>query len=185
VEVVITERGAETGFEGGTVPGPAVGDVVVYAAHGVGRIVGRERRLMAGAERECVVLDLAAGLRVTLSLEEATERLRPVADEDELKVVQTMLAGEPTGRDGPWTQRIRESKEKLARGRASELAELVRDGIRHERSGGRRLSPGESSVYKQARQLLVREICSARGVEETEADEWIEAQIALPDESGD
>ena len=182
---MIIEKEAKTGFEGGAVPGAAVGDVVVYAAHGVGRIVAREQRLIAGAERECVVLDLAAGLRVTLSLEEATERLRPVADEDELKVVQMMLAAEPTGRDGPWTQRMRESKEKLARGRASELAELVRDGIRHERSGARRLSAGESSVYKQARQLLVREICSARGIDETEANQWIEAQVALPDESGD
>jgi hypothetical protein len=30
----------------------AVGDTVVYAAHGVGRVVARERRVVAGAARK-------------------------------------------------------------------------------------------------------------------------------------
>jgi CarD family transcriptional regulator len=164
----------------------AVGDVVVYAAHGVGRIVSREQKLVAGTERDCVVVDLAQGLRVTLSYEEAAERLRSVADARELGRVQKTLAGQPAVRDGTWTRRIKDSKAKLASGRACELAELVRDGARPEASGhSPRLSPGERSLYLQARQLLVREICSARGLEQAEADEWIEAQIAVSDKGGD
>jgi CarD family transcriptional regulator len=162
----------------------AVGDTVVYAAHGVGRVVAREHMQVAGIERDCVVVDLADGLRITLSLDEAAQRLRPVADERELEDVRRTLASESTRREEPWTKRMKESKAKLAGGRTTELAELVREGDRFERSGaGARLSDGERRVYRQARQLLVLEICSARGVDEDEAEAWIDAQTALPEES--
>jgi CarD family transcriptional regulator len=158
----------------------AVGDAVVYAAHGVGRVVALERRLVGGAERDCILVEMAAGLRVTLSLEAAQERLRAVVNEKELARVRKTLAAAPAGRDGQWTKRIKESKAKLAGGRAVDLAELVRDGARCEDqawNGSPRLSDGERRVYLQARQLLVREISSARGVEQDEAERWIEAQI--------
>jgi CarD family transcriptional regulator len=161
-------------------PTLAVGDVVVYAAHGVGSVVARERRLVGGAERDCILVELAAGLRVTLSLEAARKRLRAVVNEAELACVRETLAEAPTSRDGQWTKRIKESKAKLAGGRAIDLAELVRDGARcedHAWNGLPRLSDGERRVYLQARQLLVREISSARGVEQAEAERWIEAQI--------
>jgi CarD family transcriptional regulator len=157
----------------------------VYAAHGVGRIVAREKKLIAGTERDSIVLELDAGLRVTLPLDDAADRLRPVADEAELQKVQKTLAAEPGARDESWTRRIKESKAKLAGGRATDLAELVRDGERVERATDTsRLSHEERRVYLQARQLLAREICSARGVEQEEAEAWIEAQIALPDKNG-
>lgn len=163
----------------------AVGDTVVYAAHGVGRVVAREHRLVGTEERDCVVVDLAAGLRVTLPLAEAAAKLRAVVDDTELEDVRRTLASEPSDRKGPWTKRIRVSREKLAVGRATDLAELVRDGGRFERAEKARLSHGEHRIYRQARELLVRELCSARGMEESEADAWIEAQIALRDGNGD
>ena len=70
-----------------------------------------------------------------------------------------------------------------AAGRAVELAELVRDGERSERAA--RLSHGERQVYLQARRLLVRELCSARGLDADEAEAWIEAQLALSGKNGD
>jgi CarD family transcriptional regulator len=160
----------------------AVGDLVVYSAHGVGRVVARERTLVGGAERDCVLVDLAAGLRVTLPIEVATGRLRALANEAEFKYVKETLAAEPGTRDGSWTRRIKENTAKLVSGGAVELAELVRDGAPYEAPAGgvSRLSAGERRLYLQARQLLAREICSARGVEQVEADAWIEAQLALP-----
>ena len=159
----------------------AVGDLVVYSAHGVGRVVARERVFVGGAERECILVDLAAGLRVTLPVEVATDRLRAVANEAEFACVKQTLA-EPGDRDGSWTRRIKESTAKLVRGGVVELAELVRDGARHDAParGVSRLSTSERRLYLHARQLLAREICSARGVEQVEADAWIEAQLALP-----
>jgi CarD family transcriptional regulator len=163
----------------------AVGDLVVYSAHGVGRVVARERQLLAGAERDCILVELVMGLRVTLTLEAAQERLRAVVSEAELAAVRKTLAEEPHGRDDSWTTRIKASKAKLASGRAVDLAELVRDGARCEDrawNGLPRLSDEERRVYLQARQLLTREISSARGVEHADAELWIEAQI--PSEGG-
>jgi RNA polymerase-interacting CarD/CdnL/TRCF family regulator len=164
----------------------AVGHTVVYAAHGVGCVVAHDRRFVAGAERDCIVVDLGAGLRVTLSVEDAVERLRAVVDDAELASVQRTLADAPARRDGSWTRRLRDNKAKLAAGRATDLAELVRDGVPFEKGekGLGRLSDGERRLYLQARQLLVREVSSARGIAHEEADGWIEAQLAPPQESG-
>ena len=163
-----------------------VGDTVVYAAHGVGRVVALGQLSVGEKEQDGVVVDLAAGLRVTLSLDDAAGRLRPVADGAELESVSETLGAGSSHRDGSWTKRIKESKAKLASGRPADLAEVVRDGARHEQSAvGARLSHGERSVYLQARELLVREICWARGVDAEEAEAWIAAQIASPGESED
>jgi CarD family transcriptional regulator, regulator of rRNA transcription len=164
---------------GGVVRPVKVGDTVVYAAHGVGRVVALEQRRVAGTARDCVVVDLDAGLRVTLSVDEAAGRLRPVADGAELESVGATLGARPSGRDGSWTRRIQGSKAKLASGRPGDLAEIIRDGARYEQSA--RLSHAERRVYLQARELLVREICSARGVDADEADAWVDAQITSPE----
>jgi len=156
----------------------AVGDAVVYAAHGVGRVVARERRDVGGAPRECLIVDLVTGLRVTLPIEDAAERLRPVADDAEIKGVGKVLAAEPDKRDATWTKRLQESKAKLATGGAADLAELVRDGALFELAGtGSRLSHSERRLYLQARELLAREIAWARGLELEQAEAWIDAQI--------
>lgn len=161
-----------------------VGDTVVYAAHGVGKVVALEQVSVGETEQKAVVVDLAAGLRVTLSLDDAARRLRPVADSTELKSVRATLAAKSAARDGSWTRRIKDSKAKLANGRPADLAEIVRDGAAHEGSAvGARLSHGERRVYLQARELLVREICFSRGVEADEANAWIAAQIAPSDGS--
>ena len=166
--------------------GVKVGDTVVYAAHGIGTIVAREQNSVAGTERECVVVELAAGLRVTLSLDDAASRLRPVADPAELDRVGVMLAETGFERDGSWTRRIRDSKAKLASGRPGDLAEIVRDGADRERSAPNgRLSDGERRVYLKARELLVSEICAARQVDVDQADGWIDAQMGSIDGNED
>lgn len=160
----------------------AVGDAVVYAAHGVGRVVAHEQRSVAGSARDCLVVDLATGLRVTLAMDEAAERLRPVLDDAEIEDVATVLAAEAGERHGQWTKRIQTSKAKLASGSAAELAELVRDGALVELSGnGPRLSHQERRVYVQARELLAREIAWAQGVEVQQVEAWIDAQIRTSD----
>jgi len=69
----------------------AVGNVVVYAAYGEGRIVAREKRVSVGADEEIVVLELAQGPTVTLPLERAHRQLRPPVDELDMRRVQQTL----------------------------------------------------------------------------------------------
>jgi len=162
-------------------PALKVGDIVVYPAHGIGRVVAIEQRDVGGTERDCAVVDLPAGLRVTLSLDEAAARLRAVADRAELESVGRTLASRSPRREGSWTRRIKENKTKLTVGRPGDLAEIVRDGARYEQSAGAHLSHHERRLYLQARALLVGEICSAREVAAGEADAWIDARLASPD----
>ena len=159
----------------------AVGDAVVYTRHGVGRVAGREQKLVLGLQRECVLLDLAGGLRVTLPIEQARERLRAVVSKADLRRVEQTLREDAGPADGVWTKRMRKGQAKLASGGALELAEIVRDGSERDRPGGGGsppLSIAERQLYVQARQLLAQEISVARGVELAEADAWIEAQVA-------
>jgi CarD family transcriptional regulator len=161
----------------------AVGDAVVYAAQGVGRIVAREQRTALGVAQEVVVLELATGLRVTLPIQRARERLRPLVSEAGVRRVQQRLHEDAEASGGGWRTRLRQGQAKLASGDPLELAEVVRDGMRcnaqlRGQGSTPKLSEGERRLYVQARQLLAEEIGSARGLGQAEADAWIEAQVA-------
>lgn len=160
--------------------GLRVGDSAVYAGHGIGRVVVElGQKQVGGTKRDSVVVDLDASLRVTLSLEEASVRLRAVADKNEVEDVRRTLVAESSPLDTQCKSRVKESKAKLASGRHAELAEIIRDGSRFERLRGSESSDAERRVYHQARELLIREISSACGREQVEAEIWIEAQNAL------
>jgi CarD family transcriptional regulator len=143
----------------------AVGDAVVYAAHGAGRVAAREQRTVFGVEQEVVVLELGQGLWVTLLLEQARERLRPVASEADVRRVQQTLHQKGEGVEDSWRQRLKHGQAKLASGGPLELAEIVRDGMRHQAQARKGAAPNvsetERRLYLQARQLLAREIGSA------------------------
>jgi RNA polymerase-interacting CarD/CdnL/TRCF family regulator len=158
----------------------AVGDVVVYASHGVGSV--EERRGPARGLPATVVLACASGMRVTLPLDQARLLLRPLSSERELEDVRRILSMSGSPSSEPWTKRFRELREKVAAGDVTSLAEVVREGLERERGpaggkpGGRTLGPMERQLYLQARKLLAAEIAVARGIDATEAEAWIDRQ---------
>jgi CarD family transcriptional regulator len=161
----------------------AVGDVVVYAAHGVGRVATREERVVLGAAQEVLVLELAGGLSVTLPVERARELLRPLLSTTDLRRVQETLRQDHTLSEDGWPKRRKDTQAKLKGGDPLELAEVVRDGAYREqrllaKHTGSQLSPSERDLYKRARRLLSDEIGLARGLEPAEADAWIAEQLA-------
>jgi len=161
----------------------AVGVAVVYPAHGVGHVVAREKRLVQGALREVIVLELADGLSVTLPLERARGLLRPLLSQTDLRQVQETLSEDHTVSEDAWLKRSKDTKEKVAVGDPLGLAEVVRDGAHRERKliakrNGSLLSPSERGLYVRARRLLSGEIGLAQGLEPLEADAWIQEQLA-------
>jgi RNA polymerase-interacting CarD/CdnL/TRCF family regulator len=72
----------------------AVGDMVVYASHGAGRVAARERRVVLGKRQVVIVLELAGGLSVELPMERAHELLRPLASEADMSRVQKTLGAD-------------------------------------------------------------------------------------------
>jgi RNA polymerase-interacting CarD/CdnL/TRCF family regulator len=164
----------------------AIGDAVVYSPHGVGRV--EARGAVGGDLPEVVVLSFESGLRVTLPLAHARHALRSVSGESELEDVRRTLGSDAATADGPWSQRVRATREKLTAGHVTGLAEVVRDGVQQERrlAGGVRgapaAAPSERQLYQQARKLLAEEVALARGVDAVDADTWIVAQIGeLPE----
>ena len=154
----------------------AVGDLVVYASHGIGRVESRQSQR---SEEETLVLVFESGLKVTLPLDRAREALRSLSGEQELKEVQRTLRADSSPAVEPWSRRHRRSQAKLAAGSVSDLAEIVRDGIHRQR---RRIkgspAPVENQLLRQARTLLAAEIATSRGIELDEADAWIAQQTA-------
>ncbi len=155
----------------------------MYAAHGVGHVVARERRVVLGAVQEILVLELADGLSVTLPVKRARGLLRPLLSEVDLRRVQETLREDDTLSDDVWLKRRKDTQVKVAGGDPLGLAEVVRDGARRERRliakrTGSQLSPSERDLYVRARRLLSGEIGMAHGLEPAEADAWIEEQLA-------
>jgi RNA polymerase-interacting CarD/CdnL/TRCF family regulator len=162
-----------------------VGDVVVYAAYGVGRIVAREKRPADGSAGEVVVVELSDDLTVSLPIERAGEHLRSLATEADLVRVQEILRDERVVSTAPWLARQRESRAKLTGGDPVGLAEIVRDGATRlellTRKGAKtQLPEGERHLFGKARHLLATEIAQVRGLATTDADDWIGRQLAHP-----
>ncbi|OFW72449.1 MAG: hypothetical protein A2Y55_08870 [Actinobacteria bacterium RBG_16_68_12] len=160
----------------------AVGDVVAYAALGAGRVAAREKRVILGAEQEVVVLELGDGLSVTLPMQLAPELLRPLISEAGLSRVQETLREDGALSGDVWLKRLKQVQAKLRGGDPMELAEVVRDGARRERTltangTNSKLSLSEKALCVKARKLLSGEIGLARGLDRAVADAWIDEQL--------
>jgi len=156
--------------------GLEVGDLVVYASHGIGRIEATERGY--GSLPERIILLFESGLKVTLPLLRARDALRRLSDEPELKEVQRTLRADVPPVIEPWSRRHRNTQQKLAAGRADGLAEIVRDGLHRERGSSGRPAPSDNELYRQARKLLTAEIAACRGIAPESADAWILEQVS-------
>ena len=161
----------------------AVGDAVVYPGHGAGRVAARGKMVVFDAEQEVVVLELGDGLSVTLPMQLAWELLRPLVSEAGLSRVQETLREDGALSGDVWVKRLKQVQAKLRGGDPLELAEIVRDGARRERTltangTNSKLSISEKALCVKARKLLVGEIGLARGLDRAEVDAWIDEQLA-------
>jgi RNA polymerase-interacting CarD/CdnL/TRCF family regulator len=155
-------------------PRLAVGDLVVYASHGIGRVESREEHAVGG---ESLVLAFENGLKVTLPLDRARTTLRALSGEADLEEVQRTLGADSPPTSEHWSRRHRNSQAKLVGGSVGGLAEIVRDGAQRERDrakGG--AAPIANQLYRTARKLLIAEVAVARGIEPEAAEAWIAEQ---------
>jgi RNA polymerase-interacting CarD/CdnL/TRCF family regulator len=162
----------------------AVGDLVVYRNHGVGRIAARREQEVLGESQEVVVLELEE-LTVILPLALARTQLRPLANAAELRRVGHALRDDGALNASNWLSRRRETLEKLIGGTPVELAEIVSEGAQRQRlrsaSGGERhLSVSEREIFTSARRLLSDEIALALDIQPTAAERWIDRHLARP-----
>jgi RNA polymerase-interacting CarD/CdnL/TRCF family regulator len=145
------------------------------------QLASRERFL--ASSRRSLSFSLGThDLVVTLSVAEARVRFRPVASNADLRRVQKTLRQDGQAGEESWAKRVKQAA-KLVGGDLLELVEIVRDGMRretHAKEGAApKVSDSERRLYLQARELLAGEISTARGLEQVEADAWIDEQLTL------
>jgi RNA polymerase-interacting CarD/CdnL/TRCF family regulator len=162
----------------------AVGDLVVYGNHGVGRIAARKKQKVLGSSQDVVVIELDE-LTVTLPLELAQAQLRPLATEADLHGVRQALRDDTELSANNWLSRRGQTLDKLTGGTPVELAEIVSEGAQRERlrlaKGGKvSLSPSEREMFSKARRLLSGEIAIVLDLQPAAADGWIDEQLARP-----
>ena len=130
-----------------------------------------------------MVIKFGEDLSVTLPLSRAYELLRPPISGAGLRRVRDTLRAEAVPSDEAWPARMREAQETLRRGHPIELAEIVRDAVRREqrptpKGTPFKLSTSERALYLKARESLSGEIGFVRGITQSEADAWIDDQLA-------
>ena len=153
-----------------------VGDVVVYASHGIGCV--EARRAGTGRVSDVVVVLFESGLRITLPVARARSALRALSGEVELEDVRRTLRADPPPSIEPWSRRLRWMRERVTAGDVTGLAEVVRDGLRRERelggaNGRAAVATSDRGLYLQARKLLAAEVAFARGIDPVDADVWL------------
>jgi CarD family transcriptional regulator len=161
----------------GAQPDFAVGDVVVYASHGIGQVTSAGPD---GPDGPTITLSFESGMTVRLPMARAVEALRHPADEAELADVERALRADEDAPAEPWARQHRRTREKLTSGRAADLAEVVRDGVRREQrraASGGTTAPSDRDLYLRARALLTAEIALCRGIQPAAAEAWILEQV--------
>jgi CarD family transcriptional regulator len=144
-----------------------VGDKAVYPAHGVGEVMGVERKEIAGNIQTFYVLRiLETGMKVMIPISNVRMvGLREIISEKEANQVYQILKERAISVDEKtWNRRYREYNEKIKSGSVFEIAEVLRDLCLLKQQ--KDLSFGERKMLDTARSLLIKELSLAKRVDE-------------------
>ncbi|MGH3098544.1 MAG: CarD family transcriptional regulator [Streptosporangiales bacterium] len=155
-----------------------VGDTVVYPHHGAALIEAIENRVIAGEQKDYLVLRISQGdLTVRVPADNAeVVGVRDVVGKDGLEKVFDVLRAPHTEEPTNWSRRYKANLEKLASGDVNKVAEVVRDLWRRDRERG--LSAGEKRMLAKARQILVSELALAENTNEDKAETLLDEVLA-------
>ncbi|MQA79231.1 MAG: CarD family transcriptional regulator [Streptosporangiales bacterium] len=155
-----------------------VGDTVVYPHHGAALIESIENRVVAGENKDYLVLKITQGdLTVMVPADNAEiVGVRDVVGRDGLEKVFDVLRAPHTEEPTNWSRRYKANLEKLASGDVNKVAEVVRDLWRRDRERG--LSAGEKRMLAKARQILVSELALAENTNEDKAEALLDEVLA-------
>lgn len=133
-----------------------VGDLIVYPAHGVGRIISIREEELYGVRAEMITISMEReGLRLMVPSARAVPAgLRPLANRALAERALEVLGGRPKGKTGTWPRRAQEYDRKIRSGDLLLAAEVVRDL----RSGFGSGSYSERQIYERALDRVVREV---------------------------
>lgn len=142
-----------------------VGDHIVYPAHGVGRVVGIEKQVVASIELEVFVIAFEQD-KMTLRVPTAKARscgMRPLASKSVVEDALKTLTGRARVKRTMWSRRAQEYEAKINSGDLVSIAEVVRD--LHRGGDQPEQSYSERQLYESALDRMARELAAVENID--------------------
>ena len=154
------------------------GDYVVYPTHGVGKVTGIEKSIIAGFNLQLfVILFESEKMTLRVPVEKVSESgLRKISSKDKMQRVVGTLKGRARSKRTMWRRRAQEYEAKINSGDPVAIAEVVRDLYRA--AGQPEQSYSERQMYEAALERLVHEFALVEKLDVSEATEKIETAMA-------
>ncbi len=155
----------------------SVGDKIVYPMQGAGIIQKIEEKKILGESRLYYILKLPCNdINIMIPVDSGESvGIREVSSQEEMEGVLKLLGEESTPMDPNWNRRYRENMDKLKSGDIKQVAGVVRNLIRNDRS--KKLSTGERKLLTGAKRILISEFILSMGLTQNEAESLVENAI--------
>jgi CarD family transcriptional regulator len=155
-----------------------VNELVVYPAHGVGKVVQIEEQEIAGARLELYIVDFEKEkLRLKVPTGRAEQKgMRRLSDKGHIEQALRVLKGRARIKRTMWSRRAQEYDAKINSGDLMAVAEVVRDLYRSERQPEQSYS--ERQLFEQALERMAREIAAVKRIDDDQAIKELEDYLA-------
>ncbi len=146
-----------------------INDLVVYPAHGVGKVTMIEEQEIAGARLELYIVDFEKEkLRLKVPTGRAEQKgMRRLSDRAQIEQTLRVLKGRARIKRTMWSRRAQEYDAKINSGDLIAVAEVVRDLYRSERQPEQSYS--ERQLFEQALDRMAREIAAVKKIDDDQA----------------
>lgn len=154
-----------------------IGDHIVYPMYGAGIITDIVEKDFLGEMRTYYSVSLPYSRMEASVPVDNCERLgvRPIIEQGYIGEVIKVLKGKADPMNPNWNKRYRENTERMQTGDILEVAAVVRNLVRSDRT--KPLSTGEKKLLGTAKQILESELIYSGGYTMDQADELVESNI--------
>jgi CarD family transcriptional regulator len=155
-----------------------INDLVVYPAHGVGKVTMIEEQEIAGAKLELYIVDFEKEkLRLKVPTGRAEQKgMRRLSDKAQIEAALKVLKGRARIKRTMWSRRAQEYDAKINSGDIMSVAEVVRDLYRSERQPEQSYS--ERQLFEQALERMAREIAAVKKIDDDQSIKELEEYLA-------
>ena len=155
-----------------------IGELVVYPAHGVGKISNIEEQEIAGVKLELYIVDFEKEkLRLKVPTNRAEQKgMRHLADRTLIEQAMKVIRGRARIKRTMWSRRAQEYDAKINSGDVIAVSEVIRDLYRSDRQPEQSYS--ERQLFEQALARFARELAAVRKVDEDQCIRELEEFLA-------
>jgi CarD family transcriptional regulator len=155
-----------------------IGELIVYPAHGVGKITNVEEQEIAGVKLELYIVDFEKEkLRLKVPTNRAEQKgMRHLADRALIEQAMKVIRGRARIKRVMWSRRAQEYDAKINSGDMIAVSEVIRDLYRSERQPEQSYS--ERQLFEQALGRFARELAAIRKMDEDQCIKELEDYLA-------